>query len=179
MADHSLELIRKAKKGDKEAFTALILQNESMLGRVAMSILKNPEDSADAVQETVFAAWRGLGGLRAAQYFKTWLTQILIRQCYALLHQRQKHGHEDLDDALDAARPAADRDALLDVRAALRELGEDDQVVLGFFYGDGLSAREIAQVLHLSETAVKQRLHRARRRFAVIYTEQEGLCYDK
>ncbi|NBK78365.1 sigma-70 family RNA polymerase sigma factor [bacterium D16-76] len=179
MADHSLELIRKAKKGDKEAFTALILENESMLGRVAMSILKNPEDSADAVQETVFAAWRGLGGLRAARYFKTWLTQILIRQCYALLHQRQKHGHEDLDDALDAARPAADRDALLDVRAALRELGEDDQVVLGFFYGDGLSAREIAQVLHLSETAVKQRLHRARRRFAVIYTEQEGLCYDK
>lgn len=179
MASNDLDRIRRARKGDKEAFTSLILENEGMLARVAMSILKDPEDSADAVQEAVFAAWRGLDSLHAPRYFRTWLTQILIRQCYALLHQREKHAHGALDNALDAEGPQSDRDTILDVRAALRALGEDDQVVLGFFYGDGLSAREIGKVLHLSESAVKQRLHRARRRFATAYTEQEGLCYDK
>ncbi len=179
MADHSLELIRRAKKGDKDAFTDLILENEKMLGRVAMSILKDPDDGADAVQEAVLAAWLGLGSLRAPRYFKTWLTQILINQCFALLRQREKHNHGGLDSALDEALPGSDPDTVLDVRAALQALGEDDQVVLGFFYGDGLSAREIGRVLHLSEAAVKQRLHRARRRVAPAYSEQEGLCYDK
>lgn len=179
MAEYSNDLIRRAKKGDKDAFTALIMENENMLARVAMSILKDPEDGADAVQEAVFAAWVNIDSLRAPRYFKTWLTRILINQCYSLLRQREKHAHAGLEEDLDALSAHCDRDAVLDVRAALQALGEDDQVVLGFFYGDGLSAREIGRVLHLSEAAVKQRLHRARRRFQAVYTEQEGLCYDK
>jgi len=179
MADHSLELIRRAKKGDKDAFADLIMENQNMLGRVAMSILKDPDDGADAVQEAVLAAWLGIGSLRAPRYFKTWVTQILINQCFSLLRQREKHTHSQLDSALDEALPGSDPDTVLDVRAAVQALGEDDQVVLGFFYGDGLSAREIGRVLHLSEAAVRQRLHRARRRFATAYSEQEGLCYDK
>ena len=57
-------LVRKSQKGDREAFTQLLLECEQMLSRVAMAILQDPEDAADAVQDAVLAAWESLGQLR-------------------------------------------------------------------------------------------------------------------
>lgn len=180
MAEENPEkLARRAREGDKEAFTALILQNEKMLSRVALSILHDPEDGADAVQEAIFAAWQHIGRLRKPGYFKTWLTRILIRQCYNLLDIRQKHAHSELEAALDGAEEPGGWDTSLDVRAALTELGENDRLVLGLYYSDGLSVRDIAKLLRLSEAAVKQRLHRSRKKFQAVYQEQEGLCHEK
>lgn len=172
------QLVRKAKKGDPQAFTALVLQNEHMLARTAMTILKNADDAADAVQEAVLEAWRKLEGLRQTRYFRTWLVRILIHKCYDLCEERDKHKHSVLESALSAAEED-DRDAALDVRSALDGLGEDDRMLLGLFYFDGLSVREIAKALHLSEAAVKQRLHRSRRRFQTNYLQQEELCHEE
>ena len=63
-------LVRKSQKGDREAFTQLLLECEQMLSRVAMAILQDPEDAADAVQDAVLAAWESLGQLRQPRYFK-------------------------------------------------------------------------------------------------------------
>ena len=61
-------LVRKSQKGDREAFTQLLLECEQMLSRVAMAILQDPEDAADAVQDAVLAAWESLGQLRQPLY---------------------------------------------------------------------------------------------------------------
>lgn len=172
------ELVRRARRGDREAFSDLILQNEGMLSRVAMSILKDPEDGADAVQEAVFAAWRRLPQLRFAGHFKTWLTKILIRSCYSLLEQREKHSHGELEAALDKAEEQGDLAAAMDLRTALSKLGENDRLILSLYYCDGFSVREIAGLLKLSESAVKQRIHRGRTRLRTIYGEQEGICHE-
>ena len=172
------QLVRRAKKGDPQAFTQLMLQNERMLSRTAMTILKNSDDAADAVQEAVLEAWRKLGGLRQTRYFKTWLVRILIHKCYDLCETRDKHRHSELESASVAVQEE-DRDEALDVRAALDGLGEDDRLLLGLFYFDGLSVREIAKTLDLSEAAVKQRLHRGRRRFQTNYLQQEELCHEE
>ena len=58
------------KKGDREAFTQLLLECEQMLSRVAMAILQDPEDAADAVQDAVLAAWESLGQLRQPPIFQ-------------------------------------------------------------------------------------------------------------
>ena len=57
--------------------------------------------------------------------------------------------------------------------------GQQDRLLLGLFYFDRLSTREIAQALGLSESCVRQRLHRGRKRFQAIYTEKEELCHEK
>lgn len=84
MDNGELRLVKLARKGDREAFTQLVVANERMLSRVAMATLKNPDDAADAVQDTVLQAWESLGQLRQARYFKTWVVRILLNKCYRI-----------------------------------------------------------------------------------------------
>lgn len=159
MDNGELRLVKLARKGDREAFTQLVVANERMLSRVAMATLKNPDDAADAVQDTVLQAWESLGQLRQARYFKTWVVRILLNKCYRICAQRSLYAHSQLEETLLA--------------------GEQDRLLLGLFYFDRLSTREIAQALGLSESCVRQRLHRGRKRFQAIYTEKEELCHEK
>ena len=77
MEQRAERLVRRARNGDTEAFTQLILRNEEMLSRVALSLLHNMEDAADAVQDAILAAWQALPSLREPRYFRTWLVRIL------------------------------------------------------------------------------------------------------
>ncbi len=172
------KLVQQAKDGDREAFTSLLLQNEAVLSRAAMSVLRDPDDAADAVQETVFAAWKHLGKLRQPRYFRTWLIRILFRECYRILDQRNKHSHNSLEDALDGLWEQ-DRDSALDVRAALDELSREDRLILALFYRDGMSLKEIAKALGIGQAAARQRLHRGRERFRAIYSNREGSETDE
>lgn len=165
------QLARQARAGDREAFTSLVLQNEAVLSRTAMSLLGNPEDAADAVQEAIFEAWKNLAKLRRPQYFRTWLTRILIRKCYGQIEQRDKHLHSGLEEELDSAEEP-DLTEVMDVRAVLNRLDKGDKLILGLYYHDGFSIAEIANILHVSRSAAKQRLYRSRRKFQAIYTEQ-------
>lgn len=171
-------LVKQARKGNQEAFTQLMLAHEQTLSRVAMSLLKNPEDAADAVQDTVLAAWQSLDQLRQAHYFKTWLVRILINKCYRIGALRSKHSHSQLEDALERSEQP-DWDQALDIRSTLGNLKEGDRLLLGLFYCEGLSVREIAAALEISEDCVKQRLYRGRKRFQTVYLKKEELCHDK
>ena len=74
-------LIKKAQKQDTDAFIQLIEENKTALYKVAKSYLKNEEDIADAMQDTVLSAFEHIGELRSVTFFKTWLTRILINHC--------------------------------------------------------------------------------------------------
>lgn len=178
MDNGELRLVKLARKGDREAFTQLVVANERMLSRVAMATLKNPDDAADAVQDTVLQAWESLGQLRQARYFKTWVVRILLNKCYRISAQRSLYAHSQLEETL-LAGEQPDWDQSLDVASALQAMGEQDRLLLGLFYFDRLSTREIAQALGLSESCVRQRLHWGRKRFQAIYTEKEELCHEK
>ena len=178
MDNGELRLVKLARKGDREAFTQLVVANERMLSRVAMATLKNPDHAADAVQDTVLQAWESLGQLRQPRYFKTWVVRILLNKCYRISAQRSLYAHSQLEETL-LAGEQPDWDQSLDVASALQAMGEQDRLLLGLFYFDRLSTREIAQALGLSESCVRQRLHRGRKRFQAIYTEKQHLCHEK
>ena len=84
------QLVRRAQRGDKDAFVALMEQYKAALYRAARAILHSDEDAADAIQETVLEAWRSLPKLEAPRYCNTWLTRVLIYNCYEIL--RRKNG---------------------------------------------------------------------------------------
>lgn len=75
---------------DKTEFTAAVLAAEPTLYRVAKSMLGRDADCADAAQQAILRAWEQLDTLRRPQYFKTWLTRILINECTSLLRERQR-----------------------------------------------------------------------------------------
>lgn len=64
-------LVKKAQRGDAEAFITLMEEHKMTLKRVAYGYLGNEEDAADAIQETILDAFEHMGGLRKPEYFKT------------------------------------------------------------------------------------------------------------
>lgn len=171
------KLVRGAQSGNKEAFIALMEAHKLSMSRTALAILHNEEDAADAVAETVVDAFGNLHALRQPKYFKTWLTRILIYNCYDILRQRRRY--IPLDQAPEPAGGEPD-DQALDVRESLAALAENDRLVLGLYYMDGLKVREIAKLLDVKEGTVKTRLRRSRERLRKIYLEREdGPCEAK
>ena len=85
-----MSLIEDAKNKNPDAFEQLIQPQLQRMYRVAISMLHNEEDAADAIQETVLKCWQKIGQLKSEEYFGTWLTRILINQCKNILKERKK-----------------------------------------------------------------------------------------
>ena len=163
-------LVRKAQDGDKEAFLSLMKESELAMYRAAKAVLHREADVEDAVQETVLRAFYKIGDLRQPRYFKTWLTRILLNCCYDLL--RTQRGIVPLE-LLPETGKAEDRDAALDVRETLASLGENDRLILTLFYLNDMAIKDIAQLLQISQGAVKQRLVTGRNHFKEQYEARE------
>ena len=82
------QLVRKARRGDKEAFISLIEMQKQSMYKVAVGILKNDADAADAIQDTILSCYENLRNLREPKYFQTWITRILINHCNRILAER-------------------------------------------------------------------------------------------
>ncbi len=164
-------LVRKAQRGDKAAFVALIEENQLALYRAAKAILHREEDVEDAVQEAICKAFYKLSDLRQPKYFKTWLTRILINCCYDLL--RQQKGLVPLE-ILPEEGVTEERETSLDVQQALNDLGENDRLTMTLYYLNGLPIKDIAGMLNISEGAVKQRLSHGRKKFREAYEQRES-----
>lgn len=170
-------LVRRAQNGEKDAFLKLMKNNELAMYRAAKAILPTEEDVEDAVQETVCKAFAGLSGLRQPRYFKTWLTRILLNCCYDLL--RQQRGELPLELFYDSAQSdgwsGGESDNSLDIQALLSALDPNDRLILTLYYLNDLSVKEVSRLLSLSESAVKKRLFRGRKRFQLLYENtQDG-----
>ncbi len=164
-------LARQSICGDKDAFIALMEACKPSLLRAARAILKNEEDVADAMQNTVLRAFENIFKLKKPRYCKTWLTRILINNCYDCLKQRKTVSLEEFppDSGVWDEAPQPDWDSPLDVRSALGRLSSEDRLLLTLFYIEDMSQRQIGKVLGVSENAVKQRLARAKRHFKTSY----------
>lgn len=159
-------LVRKAKRHDKEAFTVLMEENIKSMYKVAKAILKNDEDAADAMQETVLACWESIDSLKRDDYFRTWLIRILINKCTAIYRQRQRFVSEGqvLETAI-----WEEEYANVEWREFLKNLDEKYRTVIILYYAEGFRVKEIADMLQISESAVKGRLATAREKVEHLY----------
>ncbi len=85
-----MELIQKAIDNDADAFIELMKQNNQMMYKTVFSILKNEDDCADAIQETILDCYENIHTLKKLKYFKTWLCRILINNCYEILRNKRE-----------------------------------------------------------------------------------------
>lgn len=142
-----------------ERFVQRVLEAEASLYRVARSILHNEEDCADAAQNAILKAFDKLDTLKHEKYFATWLTRILINECYRILEKRKSEvsyeeymaGEEGKDDGSES-----------EVFEAIRSLDAKYRIPFVLHYVEGYSVKEISGMLALSVSNVKVRLNRAR-----------------
>ena len=140
-----------------EEFVKQISAAEKSLYRVAKSILKNDEDCADAIQNAVLKAFDKIGTLKKEKHFRTWLTRILINECYQIL--RMKKEQVPYEEYMEKEEEAF---GYSDVFYALMELDEMYRIPFTLHYIEGYSTKEIAKILDISISNVKARLFRAR-----------------
>lgn len=157
-------LVAKAKKHDKEAFTQLMQGHMQDMYKVALAILKNDEDVADAIQDTILTCWEKLDTLKKNKYFKTWMTRVLINNCYAILNKRKP-----VTNLEEWEEPGYEDEVNLELKEALSSLDEKYREVVVLFYCLGFSIRQICEVTDLNSSTVTTRLQRGREKLAEYY----------
>lgn len=171
--DELKELITSAKQGDRAAFDELVKATYQKVHSLALRLTGNEHDADDVVQDTYVRAFRSLRKFRGDARFSTWLHRITANSASTLMGRRQRHRHDDIDTVIDLAdhREANDPEFQLQneavglrLRRALDNLPERLRNVVVLRDIHGMSHREIAQELDISEAAAKVRLHRARAR---------------
>ena len=156
------KLVKQAQKGSKEAFVMLIEQNKHAMTRLAMTILSDDEDVADAVAETVLRVVEKLGELRQPKYFKTWMTRILLNNCYQILRGQKR---EIPVEILPYNGYEQQVDIRMDIWNTLSILSENDKLILTLYYLDDLSTKEISKPLEVNENTIKAIILPGKRRF--------------
>lgn len=153
----------------RDVFIREIRQSESMLYHVAKSILKNDSDCADAVQETLLKAYEKLHTLKQDQFFRTWITRILINECNGVLRKRKcVISYEEYMENAGVSEPKK----YTHLYMAILNLPEELRILVTLYYIEGFSQKEIAEILHMQEGTIKSRLSRARALLKEQLTEE-------
>lgn len=161
-------LIQKAKMGNPDAFTELMKSQMQSMYRTAKAILMNDEDAADAIQDTLLICWEKLNELKVDRYFKTWMTKILINNCYGIIRCNRRITYTDeLPE-----RVIEDNAKNIEWRETLSAIDEKYRVVLILFYSEGFRTKEIAKILGITDSAVRTRLSRGREQLREYYSTQ-------
>jgi RNA polymerase sigma-70 factor, ECF subfamily len=189
-----LELVARAKAGDMGAFETLTSRYEERVYSLAMRILRHEQDAEDVTQQTFLSALENLGGFRGEASFSTWLLRIATHAALKIIRKRKGLDTVSLEEATE---PATGSDAIphpeyiADWRLSPEELVHQNEVKrlldeslnqldpkmrMVFLLRDveGLSVKETAQALGLSEANTKVRLLRARLQLRELLTRTLG-----
>jgi RNA polymerase sigma-70 factor (ECF subfamily) len=178
--DEYTGLVRSAATGDPEALNQLLMRAQEVAWRFSTAVCGRADDSEDAMQEALIKTYRYVGRIREPEAFRPWLYRTVRNAC--LMGRRKKAGEparlQSLDDVLpggdgstrlDPTDPGKNPEQLADnaglrrrLRRAMRTLPRPYRAIVFLREMEGLSTREVAKVMGISEDNVKTRLHRAR-----------------
>jgi RNA polymerase sigma-70 factor (ECF subfamily) len=175
------ELVRLAARGDRAALEQLLRRAQEAAFRFSFMSCGHTEDAEDVMQEALLKTYRYVGTIRDPEAFRTWLFKTVRNAC--LVKRRRRVDEPRHHQSIEQSTPSPDgRTTALDVadhamrpdeaainrwlgsrlRAALATLPPLYRVIVFLREMEGLSTREVASVLRISEDNVKTRLHRAR-----------------
>jgi RNA polymerase sigma-70 factor (ECF subfamily) len=170
-SDTDERLVRRFQEGSADAFEVLVQRHGARVYNLCFRILGDPEEAADASQDTFLAALRKLNTFRGDSAFTTWLHRVAVNACYDSLRRKRRRPllqivrHED-DDRPEPSLPSPDHaDQVVfsvDVGRALMEVPEEFRVVLVLADVQDLPYDEIARVLEIPVGTVKSRVFRGR-----------------
>ena len=161
-------LIRKAQHQHEESFVTLMESNAKDMYKIAYAILSNNEDVADAIQDTILSCWEKLHTLKQEEYFKTWMTKILMNHCNRILRKKRRLVPTDTVFDIQCGEECSGYKNA-EWQEMLQCIDEKYRIVLVLYYGEGFKVREISEILQESESAVKRRLVGARKRMEQMY----------
>lgn len=175
MTDEGL-LVERARRGDRDAFDALVERHMERIWRIAYRTVRHEDDAADVVQETFLTAWRSLASFRGDSSFATWLHHIATTRALNHLDRREERASRravrlDLEPGEAPALPDAtpsplqqleERELASRLQRCVEQLPTAWRAVLALREGEGLSYEAIAKAMDVALGTVRSRLARAR-----------------
>jgi RNA polymerase sigma-70 factor (ECF subfamily) len=173
-SDHSQEAvwIADSQRGNAQAFNRLVLKWEKLVYNLALRMLKDREEAAEATQEIFLQAFKGIRRFRQDSRFSTWIYRIALNYCSNFMKQRPPGIHLSLDDDSSRSNPAetltvveSQTGELLRsekkrrVLGALARLLPEQQAVIELKFFQELTFEEIAEVLDIPLSTIKSRLY--------------------
>ena len=171
------ELIKKAQKGDKNAFTDIILQIRNDLYKIAKTRISSDDDIEDLIQDTMIETYKHIKKLREPEKFKMWVIKILVNKCNKL-YKKKYRKDISIDDynmenyiILNSQKDIEDD---LNFYYLIKKLKYEERIVLILHYMEQYSVKDISKILKINENTVKTHLFRARERIKKDLNEKEG-----
>lgn len=169
-----IDIINRILNGEKPLYELIVRRFNSYLYKVGRSYNFSHEDTQDLMQDTYIDAFRNLSRFEQRANFKTWLIRIMLNNCY---HKKEKssfkneRARDNINENLTPMFNNADNNATKQINN--RELGhiieqslscipEDYRIVFALREMNGLNVAETAEALHISQSNVKIKLHRAK-----------------
>lgn len=177
-------IIQKIKDGEEALFEIVIRRYNPYLYRIGRAYHFNHADTEDLMQDTYVKAFFSLPGFEDRSSFKTWLTRIMLNNCYQKTHRAGYAkevviGNTDLEtqapifhEALNTERIMVNKELGNVLENALNHIPEDYRIVFTLRELNGLSVADTQEALQISESNVKVRLNRAKK---MLRTEIEKM----
>ena len=178
-------LIRAAQRGDQDAFEQLVRAHDQSVLRLAMNLLRSPDDARDVYQEAFLRVYRNLDSFRFDCSFHTWLYRIVTNICLDQLRKRKVRKEESAvvetsDGPIDRMEVFAEeaahanpertlwnRELKQRIETALQDLTPRERMVFELRHYQGMRLRNIGETLGTTEEAAKNCLFRATRKMRV------------
>ena len=181
------ELVRRAQAGDREAFGELYQRSGAAIYRTIASMVRNEETAWDIHQNSYLRAWQGLKQLEKPEAFLPWLRRIAVNEAVKELNRERPMSFSELEDGEEEApelpetrsggQPELElskKEAARLVREILKKLPRKQRLIVGMYYYEEYSIREIAEALQVTQGTVKTQLHLGRKRVETEVRRLEG-----
>lgn len=169
--------LERAIKGDKEAFSRIIIQNKEAMYKTAIVILRNEDDAYDALQDALIKMYRNICNLQNVDAFKSWSRRIIMNSCYDIISKNKKI--IDINTKLTNIYEETREDTYEcedETVKILDNLEPDLRLTATLYYCDELTVKEISKTINIPEGTVKSRLSRAREKlYEILKAERREL----
>lgn len=177
--------IERVLRGDINAYSYLVEKHRGMIYTIALRMLKNAEDAEELAQDTFVKAFKSLKEFKFESKFSTWLYRITYNGAISKLRRSQIEV-SNIDDsvlpddevlsAYNGINELARVEQKIYIRKAIQNLKEEDAFIITMYYLKENTVDEISQITGLTNSNIKVKLHRARKRF---YDELKLILKDE
>ncbi len=162
--------VRRARRGDQNAFAALVRGLQRQIYGLCLRLLRTEAEASEIAQETFLRAYQNLDRFDESRPFDLWVLTIARNLCLDLLRRRQKVRTEDVEEHVQVLpsedvsqeEAAIKRQERQSLEEAMSTLSVDDREVLALYYVQKRTTKEIAQVMGVAPGTIMARLFRAR-----------------
>ena len=179
-------LLRRACKGDVQAFEELMQSHESRIYAIALRMMGNREDAQDCAQEAMVRIYRAMGSFKGQSALATWIYRITMNTCLDELRRRKARKVTSLDSLVDNGWSPTDTgdtpeehglrvEKQTALNQAIQSLPDDMRAAIILRDVKGYSYDEIASILDANVGTIKSRISRGREKLREILSKQSEL----